>query len=230
VWRWDQAEPFGSNPANEDPDSNTVTFDLPLRLPGQRYDAETALHYNYFRDYDPSIGRYGESDPIGLGGGLNTYAYVLGDPLLMIDVKGLMSNYLCCQTSKKLGQHLDPRTGEPDTGWPICCQGRKVACTDIGPVGFQSPMASGVLETCVEEHEKFHFPVLEKCDCSVPGIKRLDAPGINRDAEECAAYIKTTACLRRNMPKCGQNKRCISEIQSAIDASERQASIHCSVR
>jgi RHS repeat-associated protein len=72
VWRWDQAEPFGGNPANEDPDANSVAFDLPLRLPGQRYDAETGLHYNYFRDYDPSLGIYKQSDLIGLRGGLNT--------------------------------------------------------------------------------------------------------------------------------------------------------------
>jgi RHS repeat-associated protein len=89
VWRWDQAEPFGANPANDDPDGNSVAFDLPLRLPGQRYDAETGLHYNYFRDYDPSIGRYGESDPIGLQGALNLYAYVEARPLDRADTYGL---------------------------------------------------------------------------------------------------------------------------------------------
>ena len=90
VWRWDQAEPFGANPADEDPDANSVAFDLPLRLPGQRYDAETGLHYNYFRDYDPSIGRYAESDPIGLRGrSLNTYLYVNGNALKYVDTQGL---------------------------------------------------------------------------------------------------------------------------------------------
>jgi RHS repeat-associated protein len=88
VWRWDQQEPFGNNPADENP-SGLGAFDLPLRLPGQRYDKETGLHYNYFRDYDPSIGRYVESDPIGLRGGLNTYAYVESNPLSRIDPKGL---------------------------------------------------------------------------------------------------------------------------------------------
>jgi len=74
--------------ADENP-SGVGTFDLPLRLPGQRYDQETRLHYNYYRDYDPSLGRYGESDPIGLRGGMNTYFYVAGSSLKFSDARGL---------------------------------------------------------------------------------------------------------------------------------------------
>jgi RHS repeat-associated protein len=92
VWRWDNQEPFGNNPANEDPDADGIAFDLPLRLPGQYYDRESGLHYNYFRDYDPSIGRYAESDPIGLNAGLNTYTYVLDNPMSYLDPYGLQVN------------------------------------------------------------------------------------------------------------------------------------------
>jgi RHS repeat-associated protein len=54
------------------------------------YDAETGLSYNYFRDYDPSVGRFVESDPIGQHGGLNTYSYVLNSPVDYVDSLGAL--------------------------------------------------------------------------------------------------------------------------------------------
>ncbi len=88
VWRWDQQEPFGNNPADENP-SGLGAFELPLRLPGQYFDKETGLHQNYFRDYDPSLAIYKESDPIGLRGGLNTYGYAMASPVQYADATGL---------------------------------------------------------------------------------------------------------------------------------------------
>jgi RHS repeat-associated protein len=59
-----------------------------FRFPGQYFDQETANYYNYFRTYDPAIGRYLESDPIGQIGGINTYVYANANPNLWIDPTG----------------------------------------------------------------------------------------------------------------------------------------------
>jgi RHS repeat-associated protein len=86
-WTW-ESDPFGTALPNENPQS-LGTFKYNLRLPGQMYDAHTGLNYNYFRDYDAVTGRYVQSDPIGLAGGLNTYLYASGNPLRWIDPLGL---------------------------------------------------------------------------------------------------------------------------------------------
>jgi RHS repeat-associated protein len=85
IWRW-KSDAFGLGAATSA--ANTEIYAINLRFPGQYYDSESGLHYNYFRDYDPQTGRYVESDPIGLAGGLNTYGYVLGNPLRYTDPKG----------------------------------------------------------------------------------------------------------------------------------------------
>jgi RHS repeat-associated protein len=88
VWRWENTEPFGKSLPEEDPDGDGVAFEFPLRFAGQYHDRETGLYYNYFRDYDPQTGRYVQSDPIGLAGGLNTYGYALQNPLSFSDPTG----------------------------------------------------------------------------------------------------------------------------------------------
>src|SRR5690606_14993799 len=78
VWKSDFL-PFGER--NNKVDALTLN----ARFPGQYYDQETGMHYNYCRDYDPSLGRYIQSDPIGLEGGVNTYAYAVGNPVKFVD-------------------------------------------------------------------------------------------------------------------------------------------------
>ncbi len=113
VWRWN-TDAFGvaGQVTGQDPDDrhdhdrrdhdrhdrdrhehgdDAHPIQMNLRYPGQYYDQETGLFYNYFRYYDPSTGRYGRSDPIGLSGGVNTYGYVGGNPLRFTDFMGLES-------------------------------------------------------------------------------------------------------------------------------------------
>ncbi|GAA0709479.1 RHS repeat-associated core domain-containing protein [Dokdonella soli] len=67
VWSWDAlASTFGTN-------APTGSLTLNLRFPGQYYDQETGLNYNYFRDYEPGTGRYVEADPVGIFGGMSVY-------------------------------------------------------------------------------------------------------------------------------------------------------------
>jgi RHS repeat-associated protein len=89
VVRWSaDYKPFGE--ANVDP-SSTITNNL--RFPGQYFDAETGLPYNYYRDYNPAIARYIESDPIGIRRGKNhLYVYVANNPARFFDPWGL-KNY-----------------------------------------------------------------------------------------------------------------------------------------
>lgn len=89
VWRWENTHAFGANIPFEDPDGNGTLFDYHPRFPGQYFDKETNLHYNYFRYYEPETGRYISPDPIGLAAGMNVWGYGLHGPLRWSDPSGL---------------------------------------------------------------------------------------------------------------------------------------------
>jgi RHS repeat-associated protein len=84
------------------------TVENPFRFPGQYYDPETGLHYNYFRYYNPQTGRYITPDPIRLWGGINLFSYVANSPLNKVDPWGLY-----------IGQMPPPPPGYNPSTWGV---------------------------------------------------------------------------------------------------------------
>lgn len=123
VWRALEIDAYGS--VVVDPKS-TIAYHL--RWPGHRFDEDTGLHYNRYRDYDPLLGRYIEPDPLGHAGGINLYAYSK-NPMVDVDLLGL---YTAC----RLVAFLDRLERE---GRPI---------TESEP----SRRLAGVLDAIVAEH------------------------------------------------------------------------------
>ncbi|WP_417069871.1 RHS repeat domain-containing protein [Niveibacterium terrae] len=164
LWRWDQSDPFGVTPPIENP-SALGAYTYNPRFPGQVYDRESNLFQNWNRDYDPVVGRYMQSDPIGLQGGMNTYAYVNGNPLRYVDPHGLDTNegpegpY---STDPKAHLPLQPRPAPKgrDYWQPVCEAAEKEHGRWIKPV-----CKACVRYVCEETMARPACCSVRKCQC-----------------------------------------------------------------
>ena len=171
TWRW-ESKAFGNTA------SQSFGVTINLRFRGQYFDAETGLHYNYFRTYDPSIGQYIESDPIGMNGGTNTFAYVRGNPLRLIDKLGLF----CVETripagpwirsgAKKLINESDWELESAKLGSPSQGSGRGPAALALADAVLLQLNCAWKKTLEYEQDYKTPIIVIRVCDDCIFGQK-----------------------------------------------------------
>jgi RHS repeat-associated protein len=178
MWQWDNLDPFGANPPNENPSGQGV-FKHNLRFPGQYYDAETGAHYNYFRDYDPIVGRYSQSDPIGLRSGTNTYVYVSGNSLLWSDQYGLAGGGFSTRYGNWCGKN-----------WSGGHQGPTIPQNPAGPIDS--------VDACCMAHD-YCWAKLECGQCGSTADKTTGKRDCDRVLVSCLDALKGKA--PQNWPK-----------------------------
>lgn len=149
IWEWSNtSEAFGNQVPNSDPDGDGVAYELAMRFPGQQATDVSGLVYNNQRDYDPGVGRYIQSDPLGLAAGTSTYLYVSADPLAGTDVLGL--------GDRQLGDHKNGKWLECGRGCSIKIDFRLDMKTRERVYHLHWKCRNGDEGACGENGEKSH--------------------------------------------------------------------------
>jgi hypothetical protein len=185
------------------------------------------LHYNYLRYADPDTGQYLQADPIGLGGGLNSYVYALANPVTFTDRLGLQAcggadcppkslseseKTSCCDSVR--AQILNRSPGQPLSGFVACCRGLKHIC--VTRVSDPQPL-KGILEGCTEEHERDHYEDPNYVCPADPNCKQFYSGTFLSDPDwfrgECSGYGRGIGCLAGALAKCGSNTTCRKRVK-----------------
>jgi RHS repeat-associated protein len=181
----------------------------PHRFPGQYQDDETNLYQNYHRDYNPTLGRYIESDPVGQDAGINTYTYTKSRPVVFSDAMGLAEECCDCDMSNCCNSEGAKKwwdTGKYG-GLVMCCCGKKVPCNYPPCQNGGGGGAFSYICACIIAHERVHAndSRLEECKgCASYALPGFGDEGSRRSGE-CSAHKAEIECLERN---CKGEQRC----------------------
>ena len=217
IWTW----PWLQNPFGEKPASGS-SYTLNLRFPGQYFDAETGFNYNYFRDYEAGTGRYIQSDPSGLYGGPNTYAYADGRPVTVFDFFGLASGTSACCAMARQTILADARNKDAD-GTVACCGGQKISCVWSEPDASAPP--ASIIHLCKIKHEDQHKSNAP-CPCGCGQNCVLKVPPQDQNSDECQSYRTQLDCLIEHSRDCGNNTQCRAAIIAEIAAVRTLANLN----
>ncbi|WP_257998504.1 RHS repeat-associated core domain-containing protein, partial [Xanthomonas arboricola] len=155
VWNWSlKGEAFGNTAPNQDPDGDGTAMVFDMRFPGQRFDTASGFNQNYFRDYDAATGRYGQSDPIGLSGGIATYEYSSSSPILVSDSQGLQGRR-AIPARPMTTQEIFARVEVPYLVRQIQNYEPTFRYQTVGPVGYRyNNQDASFLRDILRQHEQ----------------------------------------------------------------------------
>ncbi|RRD55668.1 RHS repeat-associated core domain-containing protein, partial [Comamonadaceae bacterium OH2545_COT-014] len=196
------------------------TIEMNLRFPGQYFDQETNSHYNFHRDYKPNLGRYVQSDPIGLEGGVNIYEYARSNPKIFLDLNGLSPG--------GWGLIGRPPSGRINT---IYCRGGKL---ELYIIPMEAYKKCPPIEECLRVHEethrkdalRFNSRICNGVDNVAVGYYGEDGkpPGKSifiRDAE-LRAFDNQISCLEAALRKEDCDPWCQEWIKSELQSRRNQ--------
>ncbi|HTD13282.1 MAG TPA: RHS repeat-associated core domain-containing protein [Steroidobacteraceae bacterium] len=193
MWRWFPPT-FGNSLPNTNP-GGAGTFNYNLRYPGQIYDGQAGLHQNWNRDYDPLIGKYIQSDPLGLKAGVNTYSYVRSSPVMRRDPRGLVD-------------FCDP-FGECYINQPPACiyDETREACTTFHDPGGLPPVAACVIRKVVVE-QLVGIPMDKAIDITIDKVLKGAAKQICKRTVTILGLIEDAYGVYVSYKECSECANC----------------------